>query len=453
MRWMRTTFRRTFFAVLAVLVVLVAGFAALDRAQGPKLSSELVDPVAVATRPAQTLQLSVNERVAPVKRSQVTVTPTTSFAVLASAQQVVLQFPEPLDYSTTYRVVIARVTSADDGVSSTLRYSFHTTQPMVYYLRRSHGSGPDQILLTSPGSTSQTSVYSAQRIQDFAVLNGTLAVVTLDLRGDSSLVVVSRAGVVRRIALPGTGVIGVIRADVDTGTFGFTFTSSGATGGYVQDLFTLGVSGPGRPTVVKGLGGKPLAALNWYYVPGAGEMVALGSDGNAELVNPTDPTATVPFASYFTLNSVATDGRSASVSDITGALSIALPAGKTVRVTPSRLDGETTIGGAAQRIPGGWLQIDSIYDAGIGAFTEHLVFDNGTTARALYTPPNPRGSIDGFQDSPGNQYVTIETTPDVATAKPDGYRFNGRSTSVSTLIVDLKTGRVLNTLNGFDAQW
>jgi hypothetical protein len=448
-----SAFRRTFIAILAALAILVAAFAVLDRGQGPKLSSALVDPIAVAQQPAQTLQLSLNERVATVKRSQVTIRPAAPFTLLASAQQVVLQFPEPLHYATTYRVSVADVTSSDAGVAATLGYSFRTTDSALYYLHRGGGSGPDQIFRTSIGARGEVLVYSAQRIQDFAELNGTLAVVTLDAHGDSSLKLVSPSGTVRNVTLPGVGAIGVLHANNNSGVFGFTFTSSGVAAGYIQDLFTVSPTGSVQPTVVKGLNGKPLAAINWYFVPGSPDVVVLGADGNAELVNPNDPSGTVPFASYFTLNSVATDGKSTSVSDITGALSIALPSGTTTRLTPSTLNGAKAIGGATQAVPGGWLQIDSIYDARTGAFTEHLVFDNGHTSRELYTTPNPLGSIDAFENSPGSQYVTIETTPDVASAKPDGYQVNGRSTSVTTVVVDLSTGAVLKTFPGFDAQW
>lgn len=448
-----SAFRRTFIAILAVLAVLVAGFAVLDRGQGPKLSSALVDPAAVATQPAQTLQLSLNERVTTVRRSQVTIRPAAQFTLLASAQQVVLQFPEPLHYATTYRVSVARVTSADDGVAATLEYSFRTAVSQLYYLHRSGGSGPDQIFRTSMGTSGESLVYSAQRIQDFAELDGALAVVTLDSHGNSSLVLVSATGRIRSVALPGVGAIGVLHANPNTDVFGFTFTSAGVKAGYIQDLFTVSPTSSAPPSVVRGLNGKPLAAINWYFVPGSADVVVLGADGNAELVNPNDPSGTVPFASYFTLNSVATDGKSTSVSDITGALSIALPSGTTTRLTPSKLSGAKAIGGATQGVPGGWLQIDSIYDASTGAFTEHLVFDNGRASRELYTTPNPLGSIDSFEDSPGSQYVTIETTPDVASAKPDGYQLNGRSTSVTTVVVDLATGRLLKTLPGFDAQW
>ncbi|HEX4442340.1 MAG TPA: hypothetical protein VHZ81_02100 [Galbitalea sp.] len=445
-------FRRTFVVVLLVLAVLVGAFATLDRAQGPKLSSAQIDPVSVALSPAQTLQLSVNQPIAPVKRSEVSIRPAAPFTVLASMQQVVLRFPQPLHYATTYRVEIAHLTSAADGVESTLRYTFRTADSAIYYLQRNAGV-PDRIIRIGIGATTQATVYSAVRIQDFAVLKGSLAVVTLNSRGDSALSLISATGRVRPVPLPGVGAIGVIHADDAAGAIGFTFTSSGVAGGHTQDLFLLTPDSSLTPVAVKGLGGTPLAALNWYFVPGSSDVVVLGSDGSALLANPTNPSATTPFGSYFTLNSVSPDGKTASVSDIDGALSIALPGGKPSRLTPSHPGGAAVIGGAAQLIPGGWLQIDSVYDATTGGFTEHLAFDNGSTARDLFTPANPLGSIDSFSVSPGAQYVSIETTPDVATAKPDGYRVNGRAASVTTELVDVATGTLLATLQGFDAQW
>lgn len=447
------TFRRTFVAVIAVLAVLVATFAVLDRAQGPKLSSMQVDPVALASQPGQTVQLAVNQAISRVKASQVTVTPKAPFRASASGLQVTVQFARPLSYATTYRVTVKDVRSADDGAVATLRSAFSTPAAQLYYLHRSGSTAPDEIRRTTPTGRGAIVVYSAPRIQDFAVLDGSLAVVTVDAHGNSSLAIVSSSRTIRSVRLPGAGSIGLLHANSVSDQFAFTFTSAGSSGGYVQDLFTLADAPGAKPVAVKGLGGTPLAAINWLFVPGSANVVILGSNGNVELVDPTNPNSTTPFANYFTLDSISNDGTTVGVSDINGALSLALPTGKPTRITPSRLDGKQPIGGATQSVPGGVLQIDSVYGDAVGSFTEHLVFDNGTTSRQLYSPANPLGSIDSFSVSPGNQFVAIEVTPDVATAKPDGYQLNGRPTSVETVVVDAANGKSLGTLPGFDAQW
>jgi hypothetical protein len=447
------TFRRTLVGTIVVLAILVTGFAALDRAQGPKLASAQVDTVAVVSQPAQTLRLFLNERIAVVRAKQVRMSPAAPITVSTTGQLVAVQFTQPLHYATTYRVTLAGVTSSDDAQSTTLAYTFRTESPSVYYLRR--GAGTDQILKTGIRGAAGTVVYSAPRIQDFAVFPHALAVVTLDANGNSSLAFVTGTGIVSPVTLPGPGTIDLVRASQDLGLLGFTFTDAGATTRrkYSGTLFTVDPDGTAIPKPVRGLDGKPLSVLQWFFVPASDDVVAQAADGSVLEVDPATPKAATPLGSYLELDAVSTDGRSIVVCDETGAVAIALSTGRHERLTASRLDGVAASGGAAQVVPGGWLQVDSTWDAKIGGFVQHLAFDNGTAARDLFHTANPLGSIGIFSDSPNNQYVAIETIPDVATTTSDDYLVNGRSTSVTTQFVDISTGLLVKSVSGFDVQW
>lgn len=451
------SFRRAFILVFVSLAVLVAGFATVDRIQGPKLASAQVDTAAVVSAPAQSLELFTSERIAAVKPSQVTVTPAAPFTVTASGQLISVDFTNPLAYATTYQVSIAGVTSADDGAVSTIGYAFTTDPSQIYYLKRSGGSGPDRIYRTSLDTPGQTLVYSAPRIQDFALLDDSLAVVTLDQQGYSSLFFVSAAGRVSRVKLPSLGTIDLVRGNSDTGVLGFTFTSAGPAlqRRYSSTLFTDSPTGSAIPKPVRGLNGKPLAVINWYFVPTTTDLAVQSTTGTVLLLDTSDPTDITPFGSYLVLTAVGMDGKSITVIGGTqlSSIAIALPSGKPTPLVASPLDGATTLGGAAQLLPSGWLQVDSIYDASTGGFTEHLVYDNGKVARELYATPNPLGAIDAFQDSPNNQYVAVQSTPDVATEKTDGYQVDEEPTSVTTEFIDIATGKLVRTVTGFNAQW
>jgi hypothetical protein len=446
-------FRRALIGTVVVLAILVTAFAVLDRAQGPKLSAEQIDPVAVVTQPSQTLRLFLNERIATVKTAQVTISPNVPITVSSSAQLVAVQFTDALDYATTYRVTLAGLTSSDDAQSTTLHYSFRTASPSIYYLRR--GAGSDQIVKTGIRGVGQSVVYSAPHIQDFAVFAHALAVVTLDSAGDSSLSFVTSNGIVSPITLPGPGTIGLVRASRDLGLLGFTFTDAGDTTKrtYSSTLFTLDPDGTAIPKPVLGLDGKPISALQWFFVPTTNDLVVQAADDSILLLDSTNPTAVTPLGSFLGLDSVSADGRSVVVSDVDGPVAIAPQSGRHTRLTASKLAGLDTVGGAAQFVTGGWLQLDSTYSPKIRGFVQHLAFDDGRAARELFHTVSPLGSIDSFLASPNSQYVAIETTPDVATSTPDGYVVNGRSTSVTTDIVDVSSGLVVKSFLGFGVQW
>jgi hypothetical protein len=452
-----SSFARRFVATIVVLVVLVAGFAVLTFLQGPKLSSAQVDTTAVVSKPGQTLRLFTNERVAAVRKSLVSISPAVPFTVSSSGQVISVQFTRPLAYATTYRLAVDGVTDPDVAQSSTLNYRFRTASPPLYYLHRSGSSAPDEIVKTGILSTGRSAIYSARRIQDFAIFDKALVVVTLDARGDSALTVVGRSGVAQSIPLPGDGTVDHVAGNSDTGILGFTFTSDGPTTKqkYSNTLFSVNPAGTGIPTPIKGVGGSLLSVLDWGFVPLTNDIVAQNIDQSIVLVDTSKANVVTPLGAYPELGAVAADGSSVVVSDSLGPLRVALPGGKATRLAASRFKGKVPYEGDAPAVvvPGGWIQDDQTYDAATGGFVSHLVFDTGGTARQLYALPNPRGTIGAIVASPNDEYVAIETTPGGATAASDGYAVNPRAKTVTTVFLDIATGTVVKSVSGFAVSW
>jgi hypothetical protein len=452
---MTGSFRRAFVGTLVVLALLVGTFAFLDHAQGPKLASIQIDRAAAVSRSAQTLRIFVNERIAPLSGHHVVVSPSAPTTVSASGQLIVVQFTQPLAYGTTYRVSVSGVVGLDDGQAATIRTVFTTPTPRFYYLKRSGTSAPDQIIRTALRSPGATAVFRAPRISSFAVFPQALAVVTLDKRGESVLEFVDSDGTTEPIDLPGPGTVDHVRGNPDTGVLGFTFTSAGAAPNreYTDTLFMVNPAGTAVPVAVKALDGSPLSALSWFFVPASSQIVVQDFNQSVQILDSTNPKSVVPLGNYLELDSIANDGKSIMATDINGPVKVTIPSGEIARLTPSKLKGARPLGGAAQVIPDGWLQIDSTYDSKSQAFIERLAVDDGVKAREIYRTINPRGEINSFSVSPNNEYVAIETTPDVSTSTPDGYVVNGRSTSVTTELVDIRTGLLVKDVEGFDLSW
>jgi hypothetical protein len=448
-------FRRRFLAVVTALALLVAAFVGITFSQGPKLSSAQLDATGVVTRPGQQLRLFANQNVAPVARSQIAITPAAPISVSSAGEVIAVQFTQPLSYATDYRVTVSHVASAADGVSSTLSYRFRTASPPLYFLRRSGDAGPDEIVRTGIRSPTLAVAYSAQHISDFVVFAHAIAVATLDSKGDSALAIVGSGGRVEPITLPGPGTVDLVRANLDSGILGFTFTSAGPTTAreYSNTLFTVDPNGTAVPQPVKGLGGTPLSVLDWAFVPGSSELVAQNIDQSIVLLDTAKVGAVTPLGNFLDFGAIASDGRSMVVTDVDGPCNLTFATGKSSPITASPLGGVKPYGGLASVLPTGRVQLDSIYDDAIGGFVDHLAYDNGRTARELFHPVDPRGSILNFSISPNNEYVAIEVNPDVATSKPDGYAVNGRPRSVTTYFVDVETGALVKSVAGFDVSW
>jgi hypothetical protein len=179
-----------------------------------------------------------------------------------------LRFADSLSYATTYQIV-AKVRSATTGASSTLTYSFRTPDGAFYILHRAASNADDdapaQIVL---GSTEQTVVRSQPHIEQYAVADPTVAVVTSDADGAGMLTVGPLDGSEPTQTLAANSDISQLKSSGPSGLLGFVLTplSDPNQGGdgqlHLYDPVT------GKLITVSGFDGKPLDPLDWAFVPG-----------------------------------------------------------------------------------------------------------------------------------------------------------------------------------------
>ena len=446
-------FRRALALTVAALLVLCGLFLALGYFQGPKLSSAVVDTRAVVEQGGQQVRLFANQAVGQIRPSQVTITPETGFTVTTQGDVIAVQFASRLRYATDYRIVVDGVTSVYLDQPSTLSYEFTTDSPVLHYLDR--GETADDIVTTGLTGADRTIIYSAPHIQDFAVLDDFLAVVTLNDDRTSALSFVNTdTSVVESVRLPDTGSISGLDASAAGNAVGFTLTSAAAGVGQRNNstLYTIDLTAGRTASPVLGLGGDPIDVLGWQFIPGSATLLALTFDRSLLLVDPTG--AVSPLGQFMELDKVAPDGLSATLTDSFGEVSLTLATGEVRRLEPSPVEGERAFQGATAVLANGdRIQKVVVPDATGRRFSSLLVYDDGTSARVLYQTPGDVGSISDFSVSPNGQYVAIETVPDAAAAVSDGYFFDARATSVTTVIVDVETGAQTRSVEGFGLHW
>jgi len=440
-------FRRAFGLTIVALLVLCGLFLGLGYLQGPKLSSAQVDTTGVINQTGQQLRLFANQAIADVTADQVTLSPETPFTVSTSGDIVAVQFTDRLRYATEYTVSVNGVTSPSGGAGGTLRYSFTTDSPQLYYLDR--GDPLDEIVRTTAAGDTRESVYSAVGIQSFVALGKALVVTTID--GETSaldLVSLTDPGVAQRLDVPAVGFIEGLAAATSGTEIGFMILDEGATAGtplYWRDLEKSGQANP-----VTGLDGSPLRALGWRFVPGTSSMLVLTGDKSLLLIDPQGGTV-VPLGQFQTLLDVSPDGATAIVTDAVGALTLTLATGDQQRLELPAIDAQTQVFlGAISRVADGSVLATAVLAPEY--VTAVLRFDETTTS-VLYRTVQDAGSIQSFTASPNGQYVAIETVPDIAVSTSDGYVADARSTSTTTVIVDLGSGAVVSSFTGFGLAW
>lgn len=433
-----------------MLAVLCVVFAGLGYLQGPKLESAQVDGDLVTIRSGQQLRLFANQPLAEVKKSDVKITPATDFSVTTSGAVVAVQFDRPLRVDAHYVVEVSGVTNRVEDRASTLRHTFATGSPPVYYLDR--GETTDEIVRTRVAGNERTVVYSAPGIQNFALL-GTSAVVSTDAGdGTSALALVSfDDGGVEPLALPVPGTIEKLQSATDSGTVGFTFSSQ--DGAFVDTLMTLNLDA-GRDIVpATAIDGSRLDVANWLFLPNGVSLVAQNLNDDGLLMLDTATGAILPLGTVTSLESLSTDGATLGVTNPFGPVVLTLADLDDTEFAPSPIDGATPFPGEFQSTRDGLVQHVVLVDYETDVFENLLVFDDGKTSRELFRTVDDAGSIGRISVSPNDQFVAVEVVPNIESSVTDGRAVDARSTSITTVFVSVETGAIVKSVAGFALQW
>lgn len=453
-------FRRALTAIVVSLFAVCAVFVALSFVQGPKLQSAIVDPERVVTAPNQQLRLFANQALSDIDPEQVEISPAAPFSVSVENDIVQIQFLGLLAFDTDYTVTVTGVTSRYQDREAEFRHEFTTAAGTFTYLDRADPAQPgqrDRIVSIGVSGDERETIFEAERIQDFAMFPGAVAVATLDGDGAVSLSVVSLAdGATQALGVPRDVTLDAIGSAPDSGILAFTVTSVDRDDPeYTGTLFTVDLEGPPDAAPVPGLDGAPLEVLDWTFLPTGGAAVARTVDDTILKLDLADGAPATPLGSYTDLIAVAPDGSEIVVADIYGAIALSLSTGEERRLPTPPIDGIPTFGGAIDLLGNarGLLQQVAILDDQTGRFASFVVFTDGDIVRILYESPDGQGSIEGFTVSPNGQYVAITVIPNVSTSVPDDYAVDPRSTSISSVVVDIETGAIVRSVDGFGVEW
>jgi hypothetical protein len=361
---------------------------------------------------------------------------------------ITVRFEQPLRYDAEYRVSVADVTSASLTQPSTLEYRFSTPSPAFLWLDR--GEPVDAILRSTLDAAGGERVFEAAGIQEFAVSGSILAVTTAEGRASRLDLVSLTDGAVERILLP-QGTV-VQRLGVAGGSLVLTLADAEAgPGAGVETLYTLDLQRSRDPVPVIGIDGEPLTVLGWEAVPGTGDLLALGIDRTLLRIGAA---GAVPLGRFQDLISVGVDGTTAVVDDSAGRLLLRLADGTTEPLVLSPVEGQQLPAGDIRVLADGTTVAKALLIDDTGTrFSPIMVHDDGTTGAVVYRTVDDRGSIGEFTLSPNGQLLVAEVVPDNALATPDGAMVEPRATSVTTVIVDARTGSPVRSLDGSGLLW
>jgi hypothetical protein len=441
-------FRLTAAVMIGTLLVAAVGLTVANTLQGPRLLDSQINPGAAVEGAGERLVLRVDQTVANLAADQVTVTPTVPVEPTSDGAALILRFADSLSYATTYQI-IAQVRSATTGASSTLKYSFRTPDGGFYILQRAASNAdtdaPDQIVHHVIGSTEQQVVRRQPRIDQYAVADPVIAVVTLDAADTGTLTVGPVDGSEPPQTLADNSDISQLKSSGPSGLLGFVLTrlSDADLGGGGQ----LHVYDPvaAKLIMVSGFDGKPLEPLDWAFVPGTSSIVAQTADNSFYLIDPFNGRPTQPLGGHSRMYGFVPGSTTLIVDDNGEYKAIDLAMGNTSTVPALDLP---EAAGLQQLLPlggdrgyVGWVPTQ---DGGASV----VVINDGSVRQIYAEDPDPVGGIQSVCLSPNGQYLAVAKLPRDAATNPDSSGFANR-----TEFVDIATGRIEQDIGGSDINW
>lgn len=451
----RRRFERTFWMLAASLAAIAAVFLLLGSLQGPMLSSAVVDAARVTEQPGQQLRLFANQPLGEVAPEQVTVTPAAAVTVSVQDDLMVVQFEQRLRSGTEYLVEVRDVSALSRDALSTFSYRFTTAQASVLYLDR--GDDLDEVLRAPLDGTGRGEVvHAAPGIQHIAPIENVVVVARDAEGGTSVLESISRDGGVQLLRLPQGARVDRLIVPPSGTLLGMVLTTVDEAAEPLPGvLAVVDLAAEGIVSIVPGLDGQPITTLNAAFLPDGSTLIVHAFDQSVLRVELTEPPLALPIGQVPEMYALSTDGTRLTGSDAFGGVVLDLATAEESRLDPSLVEGELAFGGEAI-LTSTELRVQKVAVADVvtGAVRVVLVADDGSgTARVLLRTIDDRGSIGDFSISPNDQFVAVEVTPSVEDAVADGRPVNGRATSVTTVIIDIESGAVVRTLDGFSPIW
>ena len=449
-------FHRAFrgLALIALLATVTA--LAVYALQGPRLRQAAIDVVRAIDAPAVSLRLESDRPVAPLTPEQIQVIPETPVSVSVSDALVTVVFETALRYDTDYEVIISDVEGATRPSRSTWRHTFTTPAGSVTYLDRGSSGQADRILEVGVAGEPPRELYQATGIDLFVPIGSTFVTVGPGPFGGSQMNLVQPVtDDVQRLVTPEETRIDTVFTPAVGTTVLFTATSLSDDGPFDRTLFRVDTAGPPRSEPVRGLDGEPLRVTKAFAVPGTDSVVAWVDDIRVVQIDLRSGLVLPLAEEAQELWGVSGGGGQVVLVDIGGSVAIDIENLEEQRLQPGTLGTRDVFEGQLHVLADGRRVQTVVVGNERGTdFTSLVVLDDGQgRSQALYRTPGDVGSIGRFVVSPNDQYVAIETTPDRSTVTEDGREVEPRPQSVTTVIIDIDSGELVRSVEGFWPVW
>jgi hypothetical protein len=451
-----TSLRALVLGLIGVVVLLMA----LNFMQRPHIRRAEIDALAATKQSNQRLTLYANQPLGNISKQQVSIEPQASFEVSNSNQAVIVQFNERLRYSSTYRVSIKNVTNTyRRGATTSLNYSFKTTEPTLFYLHHANGSlgalveseSPDEIVQTTLDGKEKATVFSSKRILDYVRSGNNLVVAAANDDKTHSLYRVDlQTKKTSKLPLPASGTVDKLEASPNQRLVGFSFTSNEKTGSrrYENTLFNIDLaSGEGIVYQLTGFVGKPLQVMDWRFAPDGTTVLAQLTDSSVLLVDTTGKHMPVPLGQFGTIENFSFDGSKVALRARNTTIILDL-INHTSTTMPNEKDATYLMNIRLLANSEGYIKQTSRFEQAT-KYQQRIALTKGSSEQELYEQTGFETTIPSFETSPNDQYAAIHLNTMKATANSTA----DQTPHEHTLILDTDEGKTIADIDGVNIIW
>lgn len=264
---------------------------------------------------------------------------------------------------------------------------------------------------------------------------------------DGALELVGDDGAVEPVELPAgaevVAVVGAIGSDLAAAMI------SGAEG--AEEILVIDHRDAVEATPLVDESGDPVP-VQGAWVSSDGTMLVHHAD--ARLLRRTADGALEEVGSYSAVHGISPDGQSAFVADDDGGLMVDLESGDVRRIPAPVVADRESFPGEVSSVDGRTMvQRVAVPSESLDSFAVMLVVDDGEQSRILARTVDDAGALGRFAISPDGEHVAVEVTPVVADAVSDGRSVDPQPTSITLAIVEVGTGALVRTVEGFAPSW
>jgi hypothetical protein len=449
--------RRWLVPILGVCLVL----AGLLQLQGPRIRRVLIekgdDGVVIEL---QDLTLEANVPLAKAMPDlAVSFEPATPLSVSYQNKAITIKPNVNLLYDTTYTVKVTGLVDYRGRKGRDYNYTFRTRPASMVYLERNHetGSGSDtadRVIRKTPGQQNEQTLFNSLRIKQFALSPAYLAIVVSQTEHEDNVFVQHVDKNIRsQIELPKQVVVNKLVVSKNQDLFALIVTSTDTNPAALDRLdnnLFLFDARAGVLQPVKDLDGLFVKALDVSFAPDGSTLLYQTADSSLFLKDTARPErAAVALGQALGFYGFDHSGTRLLMQQNEGVIIYNLTTKERTTLPASiALGNQTIFGHNSDHLLLSRLRLP--FDS-LTANYQVVWADLGTNERVLYSEPNSKTTVVGINLSPNDHFVSYEHAD--RTSPFDNYGLYSKPKEVMTDIIELETGKKIETIRGSSIQW